>query len=238
MSRTRSDHISWTQTSRCSSTGSQKIILYNTLGFHWTQTLLLFRSFLHNSYYIIRRSLGRPVAKQVPVFYTKKSSENKSLQFTTTILQILKVRSKALQSKLNENVVFTRDSSSLFFLPDMTELEANEAAERGAGHCARQPCLRQEAGEEIHIVGVLVQLFKPTNIKIKSTTTLYNRLFRTRQTFLTRHTERSLSLSSEFLNNFSVCKNIKWRGRIFFYILIEACIIWKSNDDFSNRLHA
>ena len=232
MSRTRSDHISWTQTSRCSSTDFQQIILYNTLGFHWTQTLLLFRSFspqqlLHNS----QKPWGKPVAKQV--FYTKKS-----LQFTTTILQILKVRSKAVQSKLYAKVVFTRDSSSLFFLPDMTELEANEAAERGAGHCARQPRLRQEAGEEIHIVGVLVQLFKPTNIKIKSTTTLYNRLFRTRQTFLTRHTERSLSLSSEFLNNFAVCKNIKWRGRIFFYILIEACIIWKSNDDFSNRLHA
>ena len=47
----------------------------------------------------------------------------------------------------------------------MTELESDEAGEGGAHQRALQPRLRQEAGEQVDVVGVLVHALHPATKK-------------------------------------------------------------------------
>ncbi len=46
-------------------------------------------------------------------------------------------------------------------LPDVRELEADEAAESGPGHGSRQPGLGQQPGEQVHVIRMLVDLLQP-----------------------------------------------------------------------------
>ncbi len=46
-------------------------------------------------------------------------------------------------------------------LPDVGELEADEAAESGPGHGSRQPGLGQQPGKQVHVIRMLVNLLQP-----------------------------------------------------------------------------
>ncbi len=46
-------------------------------------------------------------------------------------------------------------------LPDVRELEADEAAKGGPGHGPRQPGLRQQPRKQVHVIRMLVDLLQP-----------------------------------------------------------------------------
>ncbi len=46
-------------------------------------------------------------------------------------------------------------------LPDVRELEADEAAESGPGHGSRLPGLGQQPGKQVHVIRMLVNLLQP-----------------------------------------------------------------------------
>jgi hypothetical protein len=50
-------------------------------------------------------------------------------------------------------------------LPDVRELEADEAAESVPGHGSRQPGLGQQPRKQVHVIRMLVNLLQPERKK-------------------------------------------------------------------------